>query len=66
MARLAAIPYPAIPSQIQRQTIKVWRVVLSDCGAQILQIVTFFLTYAVHVGAVAIRSNGKLCVVKVM
>ena len=35
LAKSAAIPYPALPAQIQRQTIKVWHIVLSDCGTQI-------------------------------
>ena len=36
-----------IPAQIQRQTIKVRHVFLSKSGAQILQIVAFFLTYTI-------------------
>ena len=37
LAKSAAIPYPALPAQIQRQTIKVWHVFLSKSGAQIFK-----------------------------
>ena len=30
----AILTIPALPAQIQRQTIKVWHALLSDCGAQ--------------------------------
>ena len=48
LAKNAAIPYPALSAQIQRQTIKVRHMFLSKSGAQILQIVAFFLLYTVY------------------
>ena len=38
-----------LSAQIETQTVKVWGMSLSECGAQILQIVAFLFTYAVTV-----------------
>ena len=47
LRKSAAIPpHLALPAHMQRQTIKVLRSVLSNCGAQILQI-AFFLIYTI-------------------